>query len=144
MCSLYWAQRFLSPKSILYLYKSTIRPCSQIWDGAPRSHGLDLLDRVQKWVFSLVGSGLSSNLQALSHRREVASFSLFYKYYLWISYTPPPPHPTPPHPTPQKYLSVRTTRFFEQLIVIPLILLYVGLSFINQAFFLALQSFETT
>ena len=95
--SLYRAQHFLTPESILYLYKSTIQPCmeycSHIWGGAPRSHGLDLLDRVQKRVVSLVGSGLSSDLQALSQRRDVASLSLFYKYYyvplsLRISYLP--------------------------------------------------------
>ena len=42
--------------------------------------GLDLIDRVQKRVVNLVGSGLSSDLQALSRRRDVASLSLFYKY----------------------------------------------------------------
>ena len=39
--SLYRAQRFLTPESILYLYKSTIflcmEYCSHIWDRAPRS-----------------------------------------------------------------------------------------------------------
>ena len=64
--SLYMAQHCLSPESILYLYKSTIRSCmeycSHIWGGAPRSHGLDLLDRVRKRVVSLVGSVLSSDL----------------------------------------------------------------------------------
>ena len=48
--------------------------------GDPRSCGLDLLDRVQKRVVSLIGAGHSSDLQALSHRRDVASFSLFYKW----------------------------------------------------------------
>ena len=52
--SLYRVQHFLTPESILYLYKSTIRPCmeycSHIWGGDPRCHGLDLLDRVHKWV----------------------------------------------------------------------------------------------
>ena len=48
--SLYRAQRFLTPESILYLDKS---------------RGFDLLDRVQKPVVSLVGSGLSADLQAL-------------------------------------------------------------------------------
>ena len=42
---------------------------------------LDLLERVQKRVASLVGSGLSSDLQSLLHRRDVASLSLLYKYY---------------------------------------------------------------
>ena len=64
--SLYRAQRFLTPESILYLYKSTIWPymgyCSHILGGAPRSHGLDMLDRVQKRVISLIGSGLSPDL----------------------------------------------------------------------------------
>ena len=58
-----------------------IEYCSHIWDGAPRSHGLDLLDQVKKPVVSFVGSGLSANLQALSHRSDVASLSLYYKYY---------------------------------------------------------------
>ena len=83
--SLHRAQCFLTPESILYLYNSTIRPCmeycSHIWGGAPRSDGLDLLDQVQKRVVSLVGSGVSFDLRALSHRRDVASLSLFYKYY---------------------------------------------------------------
>ena len=48
--------------------------------GASSSHGLDLLDQVQKQVVGLVGSGLSAGLQALSYRRDVASPSLFYKY----------------------------------------------------------------
>ena len=82
---LYRAQHFLTPESTLYLYKYTIWPCMEycphIWGGAPRSHRLDLLDRMQKWVVRLVCSGLSSDLQALSHRRDVASLSLFYKYY---------------------------------------------------------------
>ena len=57
------AQRFLSPESILYLYKyhSAIYGVSHILVGAPRSHRLDLLDRVQKLVVSLVCSGLSSD-----------------------------------------------------------------------------------
>ena len=83
--SLHRAHHFLTPESILYLYKSTIRPymeyCSQIWGGAPSSHGLDLLDRVQKRVVSLVGYGLSTGLEALSDRRDVSSLILFCKYY---------------------------------------------------------------
>ena len=79
------AQHFLTPESILYLYKSIIwlcmEYCSHIWGGAPKSHRLDLLDRVQKRVVSLVSYGLSSDLPALSHRRNVATLSLFYKYY---------------------------------------------------------------
>ena len=68
--SLFIAQRFLSPESILYLYKSTIRPCmeycSHIWGGAPMSKGLDLLDRVQKRVVNLVGKELCAGLHTVS------------------------------------------------------------------------------
>ena len=50
--SLYRAQRFLTPEPILFMYKYTIRPCmvycSHIWGSAPRSHGLDLRDRVNE------------------------------------------------------------------------------------------------
>ena len=59
---------FLTPESILYLYKSTIRPCmeycSHILGGSPRPHGINLLDRVQNRVVSLVCSVFSANLQA--------------------------------------------------------------------------------
>ena len=84
--SLNRAQCFLTPEFILYLYKSTIRPwieyCSHICGGAPRSHVLDLLDLVQKRLVNLVCSGLSSDLQARSRRRNVAHLiRLFYKYY---------------------------------------------------------------
>ena len=106
-------QCFLTPESILYLYKSTIRPfmeyCSHIWGGAPRSYGLDLLDRVQKLVVSLVGSGISSDLQALSHRMDVASLSLFYKYYYGKCSS------ELADLVPPKHVTVRGTHFSEQM-----------------------------
>ena len=109
----FWAQRFLTPESILYLYKSTIQPCmeycSHIWGGAPRSHGLYLLDRVQKRAVSLVGSGHSSDLQAMSHRRDVASLSLFYKYY-YRKCSSELADLVPP-----KRVTVRSTRFSVQM-----------------------------
>ena len=110
--SLYRAPYFLTPESILYMYKSTIRPCieycSRIWGGAPRSHGLDLLHRVQNRVVSFVGSGLAAGLQALSHKRDVAGL-------------------------PNVSL-LETLAFLSRCIVIQLILLCAGLCFINQAF----------
>ena len=77
-----------------------------IWGGTPRFQGLDLLDRVQKRVVNLVGSELSAGLHALSHRRDVASLCLFYKYYYGkcsseLSDLVPP-----------KRVTVRSTRFF--------------------------------
>ena len=40
-----------------------------------------LLDRLQRRIVNIVGPDLCSNLQSLSHRRDVASLSLFYKYF---------------------------------------------------------------
>ena len=82
--------------------------CSHIL-GAPRSHGLYLLDRVQKRVVSLVGSRLSFDLQALSHRRDVASLSLFYKYYYGKCSS------ELADLVPPKHVTVRSTRFSKQL-----------------------------
>ena len=111
--SLYRAQRFLTPETILHLYKSTIRPCmeycSHIWGGAPKSHGLDLLDRVQKRVVNLVGPELSAGLNPLSHRRDVASLSLFYKYYNGNCSS------ELVNLVPCRRVTVRTTRFSERL-----------------------------
>ena len=111
--SLYRAQRFHTPETILHLYKSTIRPCmeycSHIWGGAPKSHGLDLLDRVQKRVVNLVGPELSAGLHPLSHRRDVASLSLFYKYYNGNCSS------ELANLVPCRRVTVRTTRFSERL-----------------------------
>ena len=90
--SLYRAQHFHTPETILYMYKSTIRPCmeycSHSWGGAPRSHG-------QKMVVCLVGSGLSSDLQALPHRRMLLASACSTSITtgnvplsLWILYLP--------------------------------------------------------
>ena len=80
----YHASRFLHPQTILYLYKSTVRPimeyCCHLWAGAPRTH-LSPLDRVERRVKNLVGQVFSEELQPLSVRRDVASLSLFYRYY---------------------------------------------------------------
>ena len=81
---LYRASRFLHPETILYLYKSTVRPimeyCCHLWAGAPRTH-LYPLDRVERRVKNLVGQDASEKLEPLSVRRDVASLSLFYRYY---------------------------------------------------------------
>ena len=82
--SLYRARAYLTPESILYLYKASIRPCMEycchLWAGAP-AHLLNLLDRIQNRVSNMIGPQLSLKLQPLSHRRDVASLSLFYKYF---------------------------------------------------------------
>ena len=102
--------------------------------GAPRSHGLHLLDRVKKQLVSLVGSRLFADLQALSHWRDVASLSLFYKYYYGKCFS---------ELADLGHVSLLEALAFLSRCIIQLILLCVGLSFINQVFSLAQQPFGT-
>ena len=78
------SMKFLSPEVALYLYKSTIHPCMEycchIWAGAPSCY-LDLLDKLQKQICRIIGPSLADSLEPLAHRRNVASLSLFYRYY---------------------------------------------------------------
>ena len=47
------SMKFLSPEIAMYLYKSTIRPCTEycchVWAGAPSCY-LELLDKLQKRI----------------------------------------------------------------------------------------------
>ena len=78
------SMKFLSPEVALYLYKSTICPCMEycchIWPGAPSCY-LDLLDKLQKRICRIVGPSLAASLESLAHLQNVASLSLFYRYY---------------------------------------------------------------
>ena len=78
------SMKFLSPEVALYLYKSTIRPCMayccHVWAHAPSCY-LELLDKLQKRICRMVGPSLAPSLEPLAHRQNVASLSLFYRYY---------------------------------------------------------------
>ena len=78
------SMKFLSPQVALCLYKSTIRPCMEycchVWAGAPSCY-LELLDKLQKRICRTVGPSLAASLEPLAHRWNVASWSLFYRYY---------------------------------------------------------------
>ena len=77
------SMKFLSPEVALHLYKSTIRPCMEycchVWAGAPSCY-LDLLDKLQKQICRIVGPSLAASLEPLTHCRNVARLSLFYRY----------------------------------------------------------------
>ena len=78
------SMKFLFPEVALYLYKSTIRPCMEycchVWAGAPSCY-LELLDKLQKQICRTVGPSLAASLEPLALRRNVASLSLFFRYY---------------------------------------------------------------
>ena len=71
--------KFLSSEVALYLYISTIHSfmeyCCHVWAGASSCY-LELLDKLQKWICRTVGP-----VEPLAHHWNVASLSLFYKYY---------------------------------------------------------------
>ena len=75
---------FLSPEVALYLYKSAIHPYMEyschVWAGAPSCY-MDLLDKLQKRLCRIVGASHAASLEPLAHRLNVASLSLFYRYY---------------------------------------------------------------
>ena len=76
--------KFFSPEVALYLYKSTIHPCTKlcyhIWAGAPSCY-LEWLDKTRKRICRTVGPSLAASLEPLAHCRNVASLGLFYRYY---------------------------------------------------------------
>ena len=78
------SMKFLSPEVALYLYKSTICSCMEyccnVWADAPSCY-LELLDKLQKQIFRIVGPSLPASLEPLACRQNVASLSLFYRYY---------------------------------------------------------------
>ena len=78
------SMKFLSPEAALYLYKSTICPCMEycchVWAGAPSCY-LELLDKLQRRIFSIGGPSLAASIEPLAHDRNVASVSLLYWNY---------------------------------------------------------------
>ena len=78
------SMKFLSPEVALYLYKSTIHPCMEYcchaWAGNPSCY-LELLDKLQKRICRTVGTSFAASLEDLAHCQNVASLSLFYRYY---------------------------------------------------------------
>ena len=55
--------------------------CCHVWAGASSCY-LELLDKLQKRMCRVVGPLLATFLEPLTHRRNVTSLSLFYRYYL--------------------------------------------------------------
>ena len=78
------SMKFFSPEVALYLYRSIIQPCMEycchVWAGAPSCY-LESLDRLQKRICRTIGPSLAASLEPLTHRQNVASLSLFNRYY---------------------------------------------------------------
>ena len=82
--ALIYSMKFLSSEVALYLYKSTvcqfIEYCCHIWAGAPNCC-LALLDKLKKRICRTVGPSLATSLGPLPHCQNVASLSIFHRYY---------------------------------------------------------------
>ena len=79
--------KFLFLEIALYLYKHTLQTCMEycchVWADVPGWY-LELLDELQKWIFWTVGLLLAASLDPFAHCQDVASLSLFYRYYFGI------------------------------------------------------------
>ena len=106
------SMKFVSPEVALYLYKSTIQPCMEycchVRAGAPSCY-LELLDKLQKRICRTVGPSLAASLERLAHRQNVASLSLFYRYYFGRCSS------ELAEPVPLPYSRGRSTRYSDRL-----------------------------
>ena len=60
--------------------RACIEYCCHFWAGASTCY-LEFLEKLQNWICRTVGPSLAASLEPLAHRRNVASLSLFYRYY---------------------------------------------------------------
>ena len=54
--------------------------CCHVWAGAPSCY-LKLLGKLQSQIWRTVGPSLAASLEPFGHCRNVASLTLFYRYY---------------------------------------------------------------
>ena len=54
--------------------------CCHVWAGTASCY-LDLLDKLHKRICRIVGPSLAASLEPLAHCRNMASLSLFHRYY---------------------------------------------------------------
>ena len=96
----------------MYLCKSTIQPCMEycchVWTGA-RSYYVKLLNKLHKRICGTVGPSFAASFETLSHFRNAASLSLFYRYYFGRCLS------ELTEPVPLTYSRRRSTRYSDRL-----------------------------
>ena len=89
-----------------------LRPCMEycchVWAGDLISY-LELLDKLQKRICRTAGPSLATSLEPLAHRRNIASLSLFYRYYFGRCSS------EPAQLVPLPYSRGRSTRYSDRL-----------------------------
>ena len=82
--ALIYSMTLLSPQVALYLCISIIRPYwnnfVNFFAGNPSCY-LEMLDKLHKRICRTIGQSLAFILEPLAHCQDVASLSLFYRYY---------------------------------------------------------------
>ena len=71
---------FFFLRKVFFTIRTCIEYCCHVWAGAPSCY-LGLLDKLQKRICRTFGHSLAGSLELLAHSQNVASLSLFYRYY---------------------------------------------------------------
>ena len=66
--------------SINLSYAHVCKYCCHVWVGAPGCY-LELLDKLQKRICRTIDPSLAASLEPLTRHRNLASLSLFFRYY---------------------------------------------------------------
>ena len=83
------SMKFFLLRLLCRFIKSMVQPCMEycyVWAGAPSCY-LELLDKLQNC--RTVSSSLTTSVEPLGHRQNIASLSLFYRYYFgrcWLNW----------------------------------------------------------
>ena len=83
------SMKFFLLRLLCRCIKSMVQPYMEycyVWAGAPSCY-LELLDKLQKC--RTVSSSLTTSVEPLGHRQNIASLSLFYRYYFgrcWLNW----------------------------------------------------------
>ena len=82
--------------------------CCHGWACVPSCY-LELLDKLQKQICRTIGPSLAASLEPLVYRGNVASLSLFYRYYFGRCCS------ELAQPVPLPFSRGRSTRYFDRL-----------------------------
>ena len=75
------SMKFFSPELLCISKNLPYDHACYVWAGAPSCY-LELLDKLQKQICRFVGPSLTASLESLvAHCHNVASWSIFYRYY---------------------------------------------------------------
>ena len=75
-----WSFFFLRSLSLLIDHQPYMEYCGHVWTGTFSCY-LKLLDELQKRICRTAGPSPAGSLELLAHCRNIASSSLFYRYY---------------------------------------------------------------